>query len=81
MSFNQKSPQFEGQRALFTADHQEGLELSWRGPKLLEIRFTKARIYHFTNFWQDRAVQNFTYIVELRLVPADESSLLDRDKA
>jgi hypothetical protein len=72
-AFDQKSPWFEAQRALFTTDHQEGLELSWRVAKFLEIRYAKGRIYRFTNFWQAREVQDFTYVVELRLVPTDEA--------
>ncbi len=79
--FDHKAALFQSERSLFAADHQEGLQLSWRAPKFLEVRFGKARIFRFTNFWHTQEVQNFTYIVELRLVPTDESSLLDRDKA
>ena len=80
--FDQTSPSFKIERALFVADHQEGLELAWRAAKFLEIRYAKARVYRFTNFWQAREVQDFTYVVELRLIPTDDSSsLLERDQA
>lgn len=53
----------------------------WRKPKFLEIRFAKARISQFSNFWQAQEVQNYSYVVELRLVPLDDnSSLSERDK-
>ena len=81
-ALDRKSPWFETERAVFMADDQEGLQLSWRAAKSLEIRYAKARIFRFTNFWQAQEVQDFTYVVELRLVPTDDaSSLVDRDKA
>lgn len=80
-SFDQTAPLFEHDRGLFVADHQEGLELVWRKPKFLEIRFAKARIFQFSNFWHSREVDDFRYTVEVRLVPTDEpSSLVERDK-
>jgi hypothetical protein len=80
-SFNETAPVFEPDFAKFLADHQVGLELVWRRPKFLEIRFAKARIFRFSNFWHSREVQDYRYIVELRLVPSDEaSSLVERDR-
>jgi hypothetical protein len=79
--FDERAPLFEPERALFVADHQKGLELVWRKPRFLEIRFAKARIFRFSNFWHSREVQNYQYVVELRLVPLDDgSSLPEGDK-
>jgi hypothetical protein len=79
--FDEKASWFERDRALFSADYHEGLQLVWRKPKFLEIRFAKARIFQFSNFWHSKEVQNYSYVVELRLVPLDEnSSLSEKDK-
>lgn len=51
---------------VFKADHIEGLLILWRGEKFLEIKYKQARIFHFTNFWQSKEVDNFSYIVEVR---------------
>lgn len=40
----------------------------WREPKLLEIQYKGGKIYHFSNFWYSKEVQNLEYKVELRLV-------------
>ena len=80
-TFDPSQRVFEPDYAEFVADHQVGLELVWTRPKLLEIRFEKARIFEFSNFWHSREVQNFDYVVELRLVPLDSaSSLIERDR-
>ncbi len=81
-SFNEKAPAFEKDRAVFSEDHHDGLQLVWQKPKFLEIRFAKARIFHFTNFWHSPDVQNYTYVVEVRLVPLDaDTSLTDKDRS
>jgi hypothetical protein len=56
-------------KALFIADHLKNFKVVWNEPKLLEIRYEEARIFKFKNYWQSREVQNFHYIVELKLVP------------
>lgn len=53
----------------FLADRVDSLSVHWREPKVLEIRYTKARIFDFTNFWHSREVDGFNYVVELKLVP------------
>jgi hypothetical protein len=53
--------------SLFLADHVSGLKLTWREPKVLEIHYDEARIFHFSNFWQSKLVDNFNYVVEVRL--------------
>jgi len=51
----------------FVADHVKNLEVSWVQSNLLEISYSQARIFKFTNFWHSREVQDFAYVVELKL--------------
>jgi len=51
---------------IFKADHVEGLEVLWGSPKQLSIRYDKARIFSFTNFWLSRDVEEFEYVVSVR---------------
>jgi hypothetical protein len=71
-TFDEKSPFFERERALFSADHHQGLQLVWSEPRLLELRYESARILHFSNFWHSQDVQQDQYVVELKLVPLAE---------
>ncbi len=57
----------------FVADHVSDLEIAWQAPKLLKISYAEARIFEFSNFWQSADVQDFKYVVELRLAPASDS--------
>lgn len=62
----------------FRADKVSSLCVEWRRPRLLELRYDRARIFRFTNFWNSRDVQQFQYVVELRLEALNPtSSLLD----
>jgi hypothetical protein len=60
---------------VLNGDHFEGLKLAWKRPKYLEIEFEKARIFHFTNFWWSKEVQDFHYEVEVSLRPTHERAL------
>jgi len=80
-TFDEKAASFEQDRAVFRDDHHDGLQLVWTKPQSLEIRFAKARIMHFSNFWASEDVQNYRYVVEVRLVPLEASSLTDRDRS
>jgi len=73
-----KTPVPKDRYQFFIADYVEGLKLKWRGSKVLEIYYTEARIFHFTNFWHSKDVQNFTYVVEIRLRPETEDHALSR---
>ena len=53
---------------LFRADHVDNVKVRWLSAKLLQIEYDRARVFHFTNFWSSKDVDNFAYIVELRLV-------------
>lgn len=57
------------------ADHVEGLVLQWIEPTVLTIQFSKARVFHFSNFWNSREVRDFRHTVELRLLPQPGSAL------
>ncbi len=65
----------------FVADHVTDLEIGWQKPQLLRISYGQARIFTFSNFWQSAEVQDFKYVVELRLEPASNGfSLSERDR-
>lgn len=61
--------------AVLLGDDFVGLKLRWSAPRFLEVEFSKGRIVKFKNFWEDRSVQNFKYIVEIRLKPTSDRSL------
>jgi len=58
----------ESSKELFKADQVEELDVFWQSSKLLIIRYREARIFHFSNFWQSKDVQNFQYTVKVQLV-------------
>lgn len=58
-----KSKGVSSDDVIFKADHVSDLSLYWVKNKLLEIRYSKARIFNFTNFWHSRDVDNFGYVV------------------
>lgn len=65
----------------FIADHIIDLEINWKEIQFLEIKYKQARIFKFTNFWHSEKVRNWSYVVELRLVPLiDTFSLSERDR-
>jgi hypothetical protein len=65
-----KTPKSKDGNQAFLADHVDGLNLVWREPRVLEIHYKEARIFNFTNFWHSKKVQNFSYVVEIRLIPS-----------
>ena len=68
-------------RANFRADHFEGWKVTWEQPKLLEIEYDEARIFHFSNFWQSIDFDEARYVVEIRLAPRSPiNSLSKRDR-
>lgn len=66
---------------LLMADDLDSLQINWGFGRVLEISYEQARIHHFTNFWQSRDVENFAYVVELRLNPLNaQHSLSPEDR-
>jgi hypothetical protein len=62
---------------LLRADNMRDLKLTWKQPRLLEVRYSKGRVFSFTNFWESADVQNWKYVVELRLLPASDGYSLN----
>lgn len=80
--FDEKSELFNPESELFSADHWENLKLVWREPKFLEIRYDKARIFKYRNYWRKKEMQDYKYVVEIKLVPTNnKSSLNEEDKS
>ncbi len=52
---------------IFTADHVENIDVKWLKNKELIIKYKKARIFQFTNFWQHADINNFFYIVNIEI--------------
>ena len=57
----------------FVADRANGLTVKWEQTRSLAIVFSEARIFEFSNFWTSREVEEFRYVVELRLAPTSGS--------
>lgn len=55
------APEFEGGRV-------DSLSVRWTAPRVLEVRFAGARIHHFQNYWHSPEIQNWEYLVELKLI-------------
>src|SRR4030095_9248366 len=60
---------------ILRADRVENLRVVWSDRRRLFVCFDQARIFEFTNFWHARDVENFNYVVDVRLVqPPDRAS-------
>ena len=59
----------DGERPVFKANRVDGLEVTWEAPKDLRIRYGRARIFNYTNFWWSREIENFKYVVAIREQP------------
>jgi len=55
-------------REIFKADNVQNLEIIWKKDKLLYIKYKKGRIFHFTNFWHSKKIQNYEYQVKIQLI-------------
>jgi hypothetical protein len=51
------------------ADKAEDLRITWIENKILKIDCKSARIFRFSNFWQSKEVQDYKYVVEIRISP------------
>jgi len=69
------------EKSVFDADHLKDFQIAWRESKLLDVQYSEARIMNFRNYWQANEVDNFRYVVEIRLSPASTNfSLPIRDR-
>jgi hypothetical protein len=76
-----KGEKYEKGHELFVGDHIEGLKVFWKQDKFLVIQYDQGRVFRFSSFWESREVQNFRYVVELRLMPtAANFSLSEEDR-
>ena len=62
-------------RPVLVGDDFMDLKLIWKGPRFLVIRFSKGEIFEFTNLWRSASVQNFEYLVEIKLEPLSDRSI------
>jgi hypothetical protein len=78
LKFDKDATSFK--HAVFSGDHFDDLQIAWREPKLLEVRFKHARILTFSNYWSywnpENPKEDRHYVVETRLVPQAEGSTL-----
>jgi hypothetical protein len=49
------------------ADRVRGGCLVWARERLLLIEYERGRVFHFSNFWTSRLVENFSYVVTIEL--------------
>jgi hypothetical protein len=47
------------------AESLEGESIEWVAPKVLKIKYKKARIIIFRNYWISKDVENYRYVVEV----------------
>jgi hypothetical protein len=73
---NGKKPRFS--ESLFRVDHAKNISIAWQGNKTLEVHYDEAQIHHFQNFWSSKALQNSTYVVELKLYPNRKGHALSK---
>nr|VFJ65183.1 MAG: hypothetical protein BECKDK2373B_GA0170837_11469 [Candidatus Kentron sp. DK] len=66
---------------VLTGDHFEDFSVNWRTVGFLDIDYSQGRIFRFSNFWQSKSLDNYSYVVELRLNPPPKDySLSKRDR-
>jgi hypothetical protein len=53
----------------FRADRTRDLKITWIENKILQIDCKSARIFSFSNFWQSKNVQDYQYLVEIKISP------------
>ena len=65
--------------AVLSMDYVDGLAMQWVSEKEFNVSYSKARIFHYTNFWQHQFVDDYKFIVEITLSPRG-SAILPRQK-
>jgi hypothetical protein len=51
----------------FRADKVHALKVYWEANRFLVIEYAAARIFHFSNFWSAKSVDDYKYVVQIRL--------------
>ena len=67
-----KGARTQEEHRILKADRVDNLRVVWAEVRQLSLCFDHARIFNFTNFWHSRDVQNFNYVVNIRLVQSPE---------
>lgn len=57
----------EESKPIFVADKVRKLDIDWNNNQIITIEFENARIFQFTNFWHSSNVDNFEFIVDIKL--------------
>lgn len=67
--------------AVFSADHYQNIAIKWEANRQLLISYYKARIFSYTNFWQTGELENWNYVVEVKLqCSSTNGQLPDKDQ-
>ena len=62
-------------------DQFEGIAVSWRKDRFLDVHYSQGRIFRYQNFWSSGDLDEWNYVVEIRLIPPPEDfSLSDLDR-
>ncbi len=72
---NGKTDEKVDESVIFVGDYVENMNIFWREPKFLEIHYDQARIFKFENNWCSSEVNDYHYLVEIRLFPQKDYSL------
>lgn len=77
----QSGADVKDENLVLVGDHFQDVTISWRRDRFLDITYLEGRIFRYQNFWQSKAVDEYSYVVEIRLIPpTDTFSLSDRDR-
>lgn len=55
------------EKSSFVADKVANLNVYWADAKRVVIQYSDARVFHFSNFWHAKEIDNFEHVVQLRL--------------
>jgi hypothetical protein len=58
---------YQDESPIFAADKAEHIAVKWLDAQTLEISSDSARIFNFKNFWQSKNVDNFQYVIQVKL--------------
>ncbi len=71
----------EDEEPTLLGDHFEGIAISWRMDRFLDVHYSQGRIFRYQNFWSSGELDEWSYLVEIRLIPPpDDFSLSSSDR-